>query len=49
MYDKAKEIDLLSSICIVKILYQECLRYALFLRHVFCIWMRKTLDLIISL
>ena len=38
----AKENDLVSSICIVKILYQEFLRYALFLRNVFCIWMRKT-------
>ena len=38
----AKENDLVSSICIVKILCQEVLRYALFLRNVFCIWMRKT-------
>ena len=40
----AKENDLESSLCIVKILYQEFLRYALFffLRNVFCIWMRKT-------
>ena len=37
----AEENDLVSSICIVKILY-EFLRYALFLRNVFCIWMRKT-------
>ena len=27
-----------------KILYQEFLRYALFLRHVVCIWMRKKLE-----
>ena len=39
----AKENDLVSSIYIVKILYQEVLRYALFLRNVFCIWMRKTI------
>ena len=38
----AKENDLVRSICIVNILYQEFLRYALFLRNVFCIWMRKT-------
>ena len=37
----AKENDLVSSICIVKIL-NEFLRDALFLRNVFCIWMRKT-------
>ena len=39
----AKENDLVSSIYIVKILYQEVLRYALFLRNVFCIWMCKTI------
>ena len=38
----AKENDLVSSIYIVKLLYQTVLRYALFLRNVFCIWMRKT-------
>ena len=38
----AKENDLLSSVCTVKILYQEFLRYALFLRNVFYIWMHKT-------
>ena len=38
----AKENDLVSSVRIVKILYQEFLRYALFLRNVFCIWMHKT-------
>ena len=38
----AKENDLVSSIYVVKLLYQEVLRYALFLRNVFCIWMRKT-------
>ena len=39
----AKENDLVSSLCIVKIVYPEFLRYALFfLRNVFCIWMRKT-------
>ena len=38
----AKENDLVNSICIVKILYHEFLRHALFLRNVFCIWMRKT-------
>ena len=38
----AKENDLVSSICIVKILYYEFLRYALFLHNVFYIWMRKT-------
>ena len=38
----AKENDLVSSIYIVKLLYQEVLRYALFLRNVFYIWMRKT-------
>ena len=27
-----------------KILYQEVLRYALFLRHVVCIWMREKLE-----
>ena len=37
-----KENDLVSPICIVKMLYHEFLRYALFLRNVFCIWMRKT-------
>ena len=37
----AIENDLVSSICIVKILYHEFLRYALFLRNAFCIWMRK--------
>ena len=37
----AKENDLVSSIYIVKLLYQEVLLYALFLRNVFCIWMRK--------
>ena len=37
----AKENDLVRSICIVKILYREFLRYDLFLRNVFCIWMRK--------
>ena len=31
----AKENDLVSSICIVKILYQEILHYALFLQTVF--------------
>ena len=36
MHDKKLQIY------IVKILYQEVLRYALFLRNVFCIWMRKT-------
>ena len=30
IYDKAKENDLVSSICVVKILYQEVLRYAVF-------------------
>ena len=35
IYDKAKENDLVSSICAVKILNQEF--YALFLRYVFCI------------
>ena len=40
--DIAKENDLVSSIYIAKLLYQEVLRYALFLRNVFCIWMRKT-------
>ena len=40
----AKENDLVSSIYIVKILYQEVLRYALFLRrNVFCISMSKTI------
>ena len=38
----AKENDLVSSIYIVKLLYQEVFRYALFLRNVFCIWMCKT-------
>ena len=38
----AKENDLVRSIYVVKILYQEVLRYALFLRNIFCIWMRKT-------
>ena len=38
----AKENNLVSSIYIVELLYQEVLRYALFLRNVFCIWMRKT-------
>ena len=37
----AKENDLISSICTVKILYHEFLRYALLLRNVFCIWMSK--------
>ena len=37
----AKENNLVSLICIVKILHQEFLRYALFLQNVFCIWMRK--------
>ena len=37
----AKANDLVSSMCIIRILY-EFLRYALFLRNVFCIWMRKT-------
>ena len=27
-----------------KILYQEFLRYALFLRYGFCIWMRKKIE-----
>ena len=38
----AKENDLVSATCKVKILDQEFLCYALFLRNVFCIWMRKT-------
>ena len=40
----AKENDLVSSIYIVKLLYQDVLRYVFFffLRNVFCIWMRKT-------
>ena len=37
----AKENDLVSSLCIVKILYPEFLRYALYLQNIFCIWMRK--------
>ena len=40
----AKENDLVISICIVKILYQEFLRYTLFLQNVFCIWMHKNLE-----
>ena len=36
--------DLVSSICIVKILYKEFLRYALFLQNVFCICMHKNLE-----
>ena len=37
----ATDNDLVSSTCIVKILYQAFLRYVLFSRNVFCIWMRK--------
>ena len=37
----AKENDLVSSICTVKLFHHEFLRYALFLRNVFCIWVRK--------
>ena len=43
-----KENDLVSSIC-KKILYQEFLRYALFLGNVFCIWMRKKLTTLLFL
>ena len=39
----AKENDLVSSICILKKLYQAFSQYALFSRNVFCIWMRKTI------
>ena len=39
---KKKKHNLVSSICIGKILYQGFLRYDLFLRNVFCDWMRKT-------
>ena len=45
----AKENDLVSSICIVKILYPEFLRYALFLQNVFCIWMRKKIRALLFL
>ena len=45
----AKENDLVSSICIVKILYQAFLRYALFSRNVFCIWMRKKIRTLLFL
>ena len=45
----AKSNDLLSSICIVKILYPEFLCYALFLQNVFCIWMRKKIRTLLFL
>ena len=39
----AKENDLVSSLCIEKILYPEFLRNGfVFFAKVFCIWMRKT-------
>ena len=37
----AKENDLVSSVCVTKILDHEFLCYALILRNVFCIWMRE--------
>ena len=45
----AKENDLVSLVCIEKVLYQEFLRYALFLRNVFSIWMRKTFRILLFL
>ena len=45
----AKDNDLVRSICIVKIQYQEFLRYALFLRNAFCIWMRKKFKTVLFL